>query len=80
MRETPEMAAEVEEYYEIAPKICAAINAAGAEDASEKYTAIWEESLKPAFAALNRGDNQKAYDIYKGMVLELKELYIEGEM
>jgi hypothetical protein len=78
MSGTPEMKAEVEEYYKIAPEICAAIDMTGAEAASKKYAAIWEESLEPAFMALNMGDNDKAHDIYKNMVMGLKEQYLEG--
>lgn len=76
MRSSPEMEAEVEDYYEIAPKICAEIDKGG--KASEKYAAIWETSLKPAFEALENGENQKAHDIYKEMTLSLKAAYLES--
>jgi len=73
MQATEEMCGEVLEYYEIAPKICAEIEKTGKEAASEKYRAIWEASLKPAFEALDRGDKRKAHDIYKNMVIGLKK-------
>ena len=76
MRMTPEMQAEIEEYYEIAPKICSKIGEIGEQKAAMKYASIWENSLKPAFDALENGEQQKAYNIYKGMVLGLKREYL----
>jgi hypothetical protein len=55
MQTTEEMRSEVFEYYEAAPQICAAIDANGKKAAFEKYASIWEQSLKPAFAALEKG-------------------------
>jgi len=76
MQKTTEMRAEIQEYYNIAPKICAAIDSSGAKTAAEKYSSIWEFSLKPAFSALVAGDNKKAHGIYKDMVLDLKKEFI----
>jgi hypothetical protein len=78
MQETPEMRAEVREYYELAPRICAAIDFSGEKTARERYASIWQESLKPAFEALDAGDNQKAHDLYKDMVLGLKTEFIRA--
>jgi hypothetical protein len=80
MQETPEMKAEVREYYDIAPRICSAIDNVGESFANKKYSEIWESSLKPAFDALKHGDKQKAHDIYKGMVLGLKKEFIPLEV
>jgi hypothetical protein len=79
MFETAEMRGEVEEYYEVAPQICEAIDKTGQETALQAYSAIWSSSLKPAFEALSAGENRKAHDIYKQMVLELKESYLLEE-
>jgi hypothetical protein len=76
MRKSPKMCAEVEEYYEIAPKICVAIDQSGDEIATKKYALIWEKSLKPAFEALDKGDDEKTYVLYKNMVMELKNEYL----
>jgi hypothetical protein len=73
MQQTPEMQAEVEEYYHIAPRICTNIDNLGQEKAARKYASIWENSLKPTFDALNSGNNEKAHILYKDMVLELKQ-------
>lgn len=75
MQTTPEMKAEVEEYYVIAPQICDAIDRTGDMLATEKYTTIWERYLKKAFEALDSDDKQTAHDIYKEMVLSLKDEY-----
>jgi hypothetical protein len=79
MQETAEMRAEVQEYYDIAPQICAAIDSTGEKAATARYAAIWETSLKPAFTALETGDRQKAYDLYKDMVLDLKQELLCGD-
>jgi len=76
MQETSEMQEEVKEYYNIAPKICDAIEGLGECFALEEYARIWKYSLEPAFMALNVSNNQKAYCIYKNMVLDLKERYL----
>ncbi|GMO36365.1 MAG: hypothetical protein Ta2B_16420 [Termitinemataceae bacterium] len=76
MQTTPEMKAEIEEYYDIAPQICTAINLSGEKIASEKYSAIWTNSLKPAFEALDIGELEKTHDIYKKMVRDLQKEYL----
>ena len=73
MQKTEALRSEIAEYYEIAPRICIEIEKAGNDKASEKYALIWETSLKPAFEALDYGDLQKTYGIYKKMVLDLKQ-------
>jgi hypothetical protein len=78
MQTTEEMRSEVFEYYEAAPQICASIDANGKKAAFEKYASIWEQSLKPAFAALEKGQNLDAYNIYKKMVLDLKREFLRN--
>jgi len=79
MQETAEMRKEIKEYYKIAPKICHAIDSLGKQIALKEYARIWKYSLEPAFTALKINDKQKAYNIYKKMVLGLKEDYLKEE-
>jgi hypothetical protein len=79
MLETAEMRGEVDEYYEIAPRICEAIDETGPETAIKTYSKIWSSSLKPAFEALLTGENRKAHGIYKQMVMGLKKEYIDTQ-
>lgn len=78
MQQTTEMQQEVKEYYIIAPKICNAIDSLGKHDALKEYARIWESSLNPAFTALSVNDEQEVYNIYKNMVLDLKEQYLNN--
>ena len=79
MQETAEMRNETKEYYKIAPKICRAIDSLGKQIALKEYARIWQYSLEPAFTALNCNNKQEAYNIYKKMVLGLKENYLKEE-
>jgi hypothetical protein len=79
MQGTAEMRAEVQEYYEVAPKICDEIEKSGEKNASEKYANIWETSLKPAFEFLNLGNNEKTHELYRKMVLGLRKSYLEKQ-
>ena len=67
---------EVQKYYEIAPAICAAIDAKGDELAKQEYARIWDKYLSKAFKALKNNELKKTYDIYKEMVLSLEEDYL----
>lgn len=67
---------EVQKYYEIAPAICAAIDAKGDEIAQQEYARIWDEHLSKAFEALNNNELEETYNIYKNMVLSLEEAYL----
>ena len=68
---------EVSNYYEIAPKICAAIDAKGEVAAKIEYEWIWNTYLSDAYDALNNNESKKAYEIYKSMVLKLQEIYLK---
>jgi tetratricopeptide (TPR) repeat protein len=73
-----EKIAEVKEYYNIAPKICKNIETT--EDYGNiVYKYIWNNYLKNALRALNNNELDKAYMIYKKMVLDLKYNYIFEE-
>ncbi len=67
---------EVEKYYEIAPKICKAIDAKGKMAAENEYAMIWENYLSFAYDALEKGELNTAYEIYKNMVLKLEDIYL----
>lgn len=63
----------VAEYYEVAPKIVAAIKEA---DDEKVYYSILSEYLIPALSEIHAGNNEKAEDIYTSMVAALKALYL----
>lgn len=76
MAEREDLSREVQNYYEIAPAICAAIDAKGDSLAKQEYARIWDEHLSKAFEALRNNELEKTYDIYKKMVLSLEEAYL----
>lgn len=67
---------EVNNYYEIAPKICDAIDAKGEAAAKIEYEWIWNTYLSKAYDALNNNEPKNAHEIYKDMVLRLQEIYL----
>jgi hypothetical protein len=71
------MSRDVAEYYEVAPKICAAIEESPDGGLAE-YTAVYACALLPALALIQIGDYRWAYLVYKTMVERLKEKYIVG--
>ena len=75
MESDPAMKSEVEEYYRIAPKICDAIDKR--TNAADIYNSIWENRLKDAVVAVDNAENDKAHRIYKEMVLNLKDEYLQ---
>jgi hypothetical protein len=75
MMESDEMHEEVHEYYHIAPQICAEIEKTP-NFGSKAYSEIWEKYLKSAVEAVDKGEKQKAHDIYKRMVLDLNKEYL----
>lgn len=76
MAERGDLSREVQNYYEIAPKICDAIDAKGEAAAKIEYERIWHTYLSKAYDALNNNEFKKAYQIYKDMVLRLQEIYL----
>ena len=66
MTRTTERRLEVEQYYRIAPGIVESI--AQRADAQQIWQSLWASHLAPAIAAIERGDNDCAYSIYRGMV------------
>jgi len=63
---------EASEYYEIAPKIVAAIG-----DNDKEYERIWDVYLSDAYDLLKSGNYKEAYAIYKDMVGALKHKWIK---
>ena len=76
MAEREDLSREVQNYCEIAPKICDAIDAKGEASAKIEYEWIWNTYLSKAYDALNNNEPKKAYGIYKDMVLRLQEIYL----
>lgn len=69
-----ELNREVEEYYLIAPKICKSIDSHS--DSSKIYDEIYERWIKKSVTAVKNGEFENAHNIYKKMVLSLKEKYL----
>lgn len=76
MKEDEALNNEVNNYYEIAPKICAEIDAKGEAAARIEYERIWHTYLSKAYDTLNNNEFKKAYQIYKDMVSKLQEIYL----
>jgi len=75
MCDSIEKITEIKEYYNIAPKICKNIETME-NDGNIIYQKIWNNYLKKALIAINNYELDKAYRIYKKMVLDLKDTYI----
>ncbi|MCR4953030.1 MAG: hypothetical protein K6A43_03050 [Treponema sp.] len=73
MKTDEKMSKEVEEYYLKAPAICSKIDKL--ENSAELYEEIYQNYIKPAVAAVEAGENDKAHDIYTKMFLSLEEKY-----
>jgi hypothetical protein len=65
MAQTPQGQAEVQRYYEVAPKVVAAIDAR--PDADAVYKRLSEEFIKPAAGMVQQGDFEGAFDLYRKM-------------
>lgn len=76
MQDKEELKKEIEKYYEIAPKICKAIDDKGEVAAKQEYVRIWDDHLSKAFDALNNKELEKTYNIYKNMVKSLEKTYL----
>lgn len=76
MSENEEMKEEVSRYYDIAPRICEAIEKRGKEYSKNTYSWIWDTFLSKAYDALNNHEFEKAHEIYRDMVLKLEKIYL----
>jgi len=70
MARSPEGRLEVERYYQIAPRIVESISQH--PDAAGIWRSLWTSHLGPAIAAIEHGDHDRAYGIYRNMVLSLE--------
>lgn len=61
---------DVTQYYELAPKIVAAIDASTA--ANDYYAEIYEKMIVPCVSHIEKGDYSAAYELYKKTVDDLK--------
>ena len=73
MKADEQMSKEVDEYYLKAPVICSKIDKL--ENSAELYEEIYQNYIKPAVAAVEAGENDKAHEIYSKMFLSLEEKY-----
>jgi hypothetical protein len=67
-------AADIEEYYSCAPKICASINQN--ENARDIYKEIYEVYILPCVELLKKQKSSSCYDLYKKMVNTLKARFL----
>lgn len=70
-------AADIAEYYRIAPAIVAAIDCM--PNCDEIYAEIYEKVIKACVEAIESKEYELAYTIYKQCVLSLKQMCLVGE-
>ena len=66
MRKNKEKSKDVSWYYENAPRIVAALDKR--PDADKVYKKMYRDFIKPAYDAIQEGDDEHAYEIYKDVV------------
>lgn len=66
---------EIEEYYRIAPLIVEAIN--NSYNAKEVWNKLYDELVMSSVALIEKGEYEKAHELYKSYALKLKEIYLE---
>lgn len=74
LRPLPEGEAEIAEYYDIAPKIVAAIKSR--EDSLSIFSDIYDDLVVPCINHIESNKNECAYNLYKSFVLQLKLQYL----
>lgn len=74
MASAPALQKMVDEYYQIAPEIVAAIERR--EDKEEIYAFLKDRFLRPALVAISEGKNGLALDFYRNMVMTAR-LFLE---
>lgn len=65
---------EIAEYYFVAPQIVAAIKQR--EDSISIFELIYEKLVKPCVDLIERGENEKAHELYRATVLDLCAQYL----
>ena len=73
LSEQPECKSIIAKYYEIAPKIVAAIDKL--ENHKVIYEAIYEKMIAPCIALIEAGKMQETLALYRDMTLQLEEEY-----
>lgn len=66
MAQTPQGRREIEIYYDTAPAIVEAIGRRA--DAPTRYLQLYADSIRPAVEAIQRGEHQRAYEVYRRMM------------
>jgi hypothetical protein len=74
MNSTVDGQRDVASYYANAPRIVAAIDSK--TDAAMRYRHLYQQTIRPAVAAVHQGNTSKAYSLYRQMVLELEALML----
>ena len=75
MTENPERAAQVLEYYETAPEIVAKINEL--ENPKKIWKSLFWKNIVPFAEQVISGNNDKAYEMYKDIMVKTKSLVSE---
>lgn len=73
LRNQPDGDKIIQEYYELAPRICVAINEQ--PNSLEIYQSLYRK-IQKCIEAQEEGNSKLAYQIYSGMVNELKEKFL----
>lgn len=66
MAQTPQGRREIEIYYDVAPAIVEAIDRRA--DAPARYLQLYADSIRPAVDAIQQGQHQRAYALYRQMM------------
>lgn len=71
-RNQPEGAQEIQEYYQIAPEIVAAINQL--PNATKVWNRVYEEMIAPCVQLIHEGRNDETHQLYREYTLKLSSL------
>ena len=74
LRSLPTGEADISEYYATAPKIVEQIKAQA--DAADVFETIYINLVKPCVEMIERGENEKAYTLYKSTVKNLQTRFL----
>ncbi len=71
LMQTPQGCRDVDQYYQVAPRIVEAIDQH--PDAASIYQAIYHQTVRPSVEAIKRGQHQSAYEIYRAGLFDLQD-------
>ena len=74
MQDLPSRRTEVWEYYEVAPRVVAAVEAS--LDAGQEWNRVFGDFLAPAVEAISAGRLSEAHDLYRRMVRDLEAKWL----